>query len=118
MTILHQRPREWDRTAPPAISVEEQLRQRTAELQTALREAQRTGESLRESEAQFRSMAHNSLLGISIIVDGKYTYTNAVQNELLGYSADEMLLIDPLATSRRAIVPSLPNSCVKRLLPR
>jgi len=81
-----------------ANSVEEQLRRRTAELETSLREAERISQSLRESEAQFRSMSHNFLLGIAIIVDGKYTYTNPAQNELLGYSADEMLLLDPLAT--------------------
>ncbi len=82
----------------PAIAVEDQLRQRTAELETALREAERISALLRESEAQFRRMSHDFLLGISIIVDGKYTYTNPALNELLGYSADEMLLLDPLAT--------------------
>lgn len=82
----------------PAAAVEETLRQRTAELETALCEAERISQSLRESEAQFRSMARNSLLGISLIVNGKYAYTNPAQNEILGYSADEMLLLDPLAT--------------------
>lgn len=42
-------------------------------------------------------MSHNFLLGISIIVDGKYTYTNPAQNDIFGYSADEMLLLDLLA---------------------
>ena len=82
----------------PAIVVEDQLRQRIVELETTLREAERLSESLRESEALFRNMAHNSLLGISIIVDGKYTYTNPAVNETYGYSTDEMLLLDPLAT--------------------
>ncbi|MGA8278189.1 MAG: PAS domain S-box protein, partial [Rhodanobacteraceae bacterium] len=77
--------------------MEAQLRQRTTELETALREAQRVSVSLRESEAKFSSMAHNSLLGISIIVDGKYTYTNPAYVETFGYSADEMLVLDPLA---------------------
>lgn len=80
-----------------ATAVEQQLRQRIAELETALRDAERISESLRESEAQFRNMAHNSLLGMSIIVDGSYTYTNPAYNEIYGYSADEMLLLDPLA---------------------
>lgn len=42
-------------------------------------------------------MADNSLLGMAIIVDGKYTYTNPAYDETYGYSADEMLLLDPLA---------------------
>ncbi|MGA9342634.1 MAG: PAS domain S-box protein [Rhodanobacteraceae bacterium] len=81
----------------PAIAVEAQLRQRTVELDTALREAERVNESLRESDAKFRSLAQNSLLGISIIVDGKYTYVNPAYVETFGYGADEMLLLDPLA---------------------
>ena len=82
----------------PETAVKDPLRQRVAELEAALREAERLSQSLRESEAQFRSLAHTSLLGISIIVDGEYTYTNPAQNEMFGYSADEMLLLDPLAT--------------------
>ena len=81
----------------PAIAVEAKLRQRIAELETALCDADRASRSLRESEAQFRSIAQHSLLGIAIIVDGKYTYTNPAYIETYGYSADEMLLLDPLA---------------------
>ena len=76
----------------------EQLRQRNAELETALCEAERIGQALRESEAQFRSMAQNSLLGIAIIVDGKYTYTNPAYSETFGYNVDEMVTRDPLAS--------------------
>ncbi len=77
--------------------MESRLRQRTAELESALHKAERLSESLRESEAQFRSMAQHSLLGMSIIVDGKYTYANPAYSETFGYSVDEMLLLDPLA---------------------
>lgn len=94
----------------PGTAVEQQLREQTAELKAALNEAQRIIQALRESEAQFRSMADHSLLGISIITEGKYAYTNAVQNESFGYSADEMLLLDPLATiapSDRAVAAEM-----------
>lgn len=84
-------------TPRPVIAGEERLRQRTAELESALREAERTNQSLRESEAQFRRMADNSLIGIAIIVDGKHTYTNRALTEIFGYSADEMLSLSPLA---------------------
>jgi diguanylate cyclase (GGDEF)-like protein/PAS domain S-box-containing protein len=80
-----------------AIEKQEQLRQRTADLETALLEAERINQSLRESEAQFRSMADNSLIGIAIIEDGRHTYTNRALNETFGYSAEEMLLLNPLA---------------------
>jgi diguanylate cyclase (GGDEF)-like protein/PAS domain S-box-containing protein len=73
------------------------LRQRTSELESALREAERTNQSLRESEAQFRSMADNSLIGIAIIVDGKHAYTNQALNEIFGYNAEEILLLNPLS---------------------
>lgn len=74
-----------------------QLCQPTADLQSALREAERINQSLRESEAQFRSMADSSLIGIAIIVDGRHVYTNRALNEIFGYGAEEMLLQNPPA---------------------
>ncbi|MEO7326605.1 MAG: PAS domain S-box protein [Dokdonella sp.] len=70
---------------------------RIAELEGALREAEKINQALGESEEQFRSIAHQSLIGIAIIVDGKHTYTNPALNEIFGYSAEEMLLLNPLA---------------------
>ncbi|MGB8634036.1 MAG: PAS domain S-box protein, partial [Rhodanobacteraceae bacterium] len=80
----------------PAIALEAELRQRIAELEKALRDAEQVSQSLSESEAQFRKMAQHSLLGISIIVDGQYTYTNPAYNDTFGYSAEEMLSLNPL----------------------
>jgi diguanylate cyclase (GGDEF)-like protein/PAS domain S-box-containing protein len=81
----------------PGMSLEDRLRQRIAELEDALRKADKVSEALRASDAQFRSMAQHSLLGMAIIADGRYTYTNPAYNDIFGYSSDEMLSLDPLA---------------------
>ena len=80
----------------PGKSQEDRLRQRIAGLEDALRKAEQVSEALCASEAQFRSMAHHSLLGMAVIEDGRYTYTNPAYNDIFGYSTDEMLSLDPL----------------------
>ncbi len=90
-------PERESETASPATATHDRLRQRIAKLERALRKARQSMETLRESEAQFRNMAHNSLLGMAMIVDGRYTYANPAYKEIFGYSAEEMLSVDPLA---------------------
>jgi PAS domain-containing protein len=79
-----------------AIMLEEQVRQRTAELEAALRENERTNRSLRESEAKFRAVVNQSLVGIVIIDDQEFSYTNARFNEIFGYGEDEIRALRPL----------------------
>ncbi|WP_186406645.1 sensor domain-containing diguanylate cyclase [Candidatus Accumulibacter aalborgensis] len=79
-----------------AIMLEEQVRQRTVELEAALRENERTNRSLRESEARFRAVVNQSLVGIVIIEDQQFSYTNARFNEIFGYEDDEIRALGPL----------------------
>jgi len=81
------------------IMLEEQVRRRTAELEAALRENEKTNRALRESEAKFRGLVSQSLVGIVLIEDGKFSYSNAKFDEIFGYSSEEILDLEPLQTA-------------------
>ncbi len=49
-------------------------------------------EALRESEAKFRLISEQSILGIAILQDGYVRYANQAVEEILEYTMDEMLL--------------------------
>jgi diguanylate cyclase (GGDEF)-like protein/PAS domain S-box-containing protein len=78
------------------IMLEEQVRRRTAELEDALRENERVNRALRESEARFRGLVSQSMVGIVIIEDGRFSYSNAKFDEMFGYTAAEMRELGPL----------------------
>jgi diguanylate cyclase (GGDEF)-like protein/PAS domain S-box-containing protein len=78
------------------IMLEEEVRARTVELETALRENERIMRNLRESEAKFRVLVDQSLVGIAIVDDGKFTYTNAKFNQIYGYDAEEVKSLGPI----------------------
>jgi len=78
------------------IMLEEQVRRRTAELEAALRENEKVNRALRESEAKFRGLVSQSLVGIVLIEDGKFSYSNAKFDEIFGYSSDEIRGLGPL----------------------
>lgn len=60
-------------------------------------ERQRSGQALRESEAQFRSLVEQSIVGIYIVQDGKFVYVNPRFAEIRGYaSTDEIVGRDVL----------------------
>jgi diguanylate cyclase (GGDEF)-like protein/PAS domain S-box-containing protein len=89
------------------IMLEEQVRRRTVDLERALRENEKMTRALRESEAKFRGLVSQSLVGIVLIEDGKFSYSNAKFDEIFGYSADEVRELGPLsmtAESDRALV--------------
>ena len=48
-------------------------------------------EALQFSEAKFRSLVEESLVGVYIIQDGKFPYVNPKLAEILGYTPDEIL---------------------------
>jgi len=79
------------------IVLEAQVRTRTAELEAALRENEEIGRDLRESEAKIRSVLNQSLVGIVVIEDGRFTYANPKYCEIFGYTADEVLALPPLS---------------------
>lgn len=78
-----------------AAILEKQITARTGELEAALRENARINGALRESEAKYRALVDQSLVGIAIIDDGRFTYTNPHFNEIFGYEPDEMLKLGP-----------------------
>jgi len=81
------------------IMLEERVRRRTAELEAALRENEKTSRALRESEAKFRGLVSQSLVGIVLIEDGRFSYSNAKFDEIFGYSAEEVRGMGPLQTA-------------------
>jgi diguanylate cyclase (GGDEF)-like protein/PAS domain S-box-containing protein len=78
------------------IMLEEQVRRRTAELEAALRENEKINRALRESEAKFRGLVSQSLVGIVLIEGGTFSYANAKFGEIFGYSSDEIRGMGPL----------------------
>jgi diguanylate cyclase (GGDEF)-like protein/PAS domain S-box-containing protein len=81
------------------IMLEARVRRRTAELEAALRENEKTSRALRESEAKFRGLVSQSLVGIVLIEDGRFSYSNAKFDEIFGYSSEEIRGMGPLETA-------------------
>ncbi|MCP4727368.1 MAG: PAS domain-containing protein, partial [bacterium] len=52
-------------------------------------------EALRESEEKFREISEQSIVGISILQDGKWKYMNDRLSEIIGYTHQEVLEWDP-----------------------
>ena len=89
------------------IMLEDQVRRRTEELEAASRENERITRVLRESEARFRGMVSQSLVGIAIIEGVRITYANPKLAEMFGYSVEEILhrsLLDIATESDRVVV--------------
>jgi PAS domain S-box-containing protein len=98
-----------------AIMLEEQVRSRTSELEAALRENERINRALRESEAKFRGLVSQSLVGIVILTDWKFSYSNDKFNEIFGYSADEVRALGPLDIATENDRPLVAENIRKRL---
>ena len=73
-----------------AIMLEDQVKARTAELEHALRENESVNRALRESEERFRTLINQSMIGIAIVEDGRFGYTNDRFNAIFGYDAHDM----------------------------
>jgi diguanylate cyclase (GGDEF)-like protein/PAS domain S-box-containing protein len=89
------------------IMLEEQVRGRTADLEAALRENEKINRALRESEAKFRGLVSQSLVGIVLIENAKFSYSNAKFDTIFGYTSDEIRGLGPLqvtAEGDRALV--------------
>jgi PAS domain S-box-containing protein len=74
-----------------------ELAQANAELQTEITQRKRIEEALRESENKYRQIVENAPTGIYEIdlVDFRFTEVNDVMCDILGYSREELLNIDP-----------------------
>lgn len=72
------------------VLLENQVRARTHELEVALQENQRITRALRESEARFRGVASQPLIGVAISNGRRLVYTNEKFASMFGH-ADEAL---------------------------
>jgi PAS domain S-box-containing protein len=78
--------------------LEELVTMRTSELQAAnvklrqeINERAKAERNIIDAEEKFRSLVENSLVGIYIIQDDKYAYTNPKYDEIFGYKRGELL---------------------------
>lgn len=79
-----------------AVMLEDRVRSRTQELEAALRHNEAMTRALRESEARFRGVVSHSLIGIAVIEDGKFSYSNDKFDQIFGYDHDEISELGPL----------------------
>jgi diguanylate cyclase (GGDEF)-like protein/PAS domain S-box-containing protein len=89
------------------IMLQDQVRRRTEELEAASHENEKIYRALQESEARFRGMVSQSLVGIAIVEDGRITYANPKLAEMFGNSVEEILhcsLLDIATESDKQIV--------------
>ncbi len=67
-----------------------------------------TRRALCESEAQFRSLAEDSMAGIYMIQDGRFVYANPQMEEIFGYSMEQIVggmnVADLVADDSKAVV--------------
>jgi diguanylate cyclase (GGDEF)-like protein/PAS domain S-box-containing protein len=97
------------------IMLEDQVRRRTAELEAALHENEKINRALRESEAKFRGLVGQSLVGIALIEDGTFSYSNSKFDEIFGYSSDEILGMRPFQVAVKRDRALLTENIDKRL---
>ncbi|WP_198674820.1 sensor domain-containing diguanylate cyclase [Rhodoferax ferrireducens] len=98
-----------------AVMLEEQVRSRTEKLETALRENEKITRALRESEARFHELVSQSLVGIVIMEEGVFSYSNAKFDEMFGYSADDVRSLGILDIVAKNDRPLVAESVRKRL---
>ncbi len=98
-----------------ALTLQEEVRARTAQLEAALRANEKIERTLRESEAKFRGLVDQSLVGIVVVEDGRFVYSNTKFNEMFGYSAEEVLALNPLETAIESDRPWMSEQLSKRL---
>jgi len=97
------------------VILEDQVRARTAELESALQENERINRALRESEARFRGLVSQSMVGIVIVEDGLFSYSNAKFDEIFGYGADEIRHMGPVDVAIESDRPQVAENLRMRL---
>lgn len=97
------------------IMLEEQVRRRTEALEAALRENEKINRALRESEAKFRGIVNQPMVGIAIIENDKFSYTNDKFDDIFGYSADELRKLGPLDMAAESARPLVAEQLRQRL---
>jgi diguanylate cyclase (GGDEF)-like protein/PAS domain S-box-containing protein len=97
------------------VMLEEQVSSRTSALEAALREIEAVHRALQESEAMFRGVVSQSLVGIVIMKNGRFTYSNAKFNEIFGYSPDEVRELGPIDVAIENDRPLVAENMRRRL---
>ena len=59
-------------------------------------EKKRAEQLVRESEEKYRSLIDQSLVGIALIEDGRFSYVNRRLADIFGYGTDEMMRLGPV----------------------
>jgi len=77
------------------VMLEELVRARTRELELALLENRAVNRALCEAEQKFHRVLDQSLVGITMAVDGRFQYVNPKFAEITGYSPEEMQRLGP-----------------------
>jgi diguanylate cyclase (GGDEF)-like protein/PAS domain S-box-containing protein len=94
-----------------SVMLEQQILKRTQELDISLRELEKVNRALRESENKFHSVLDQSLVGITMVMDGQFRYANLKFAEIIGYSVDEILQLRPMditsANDRRLVLNAM-----------
>ena len=97
------------------IMLEEQVRRRTEALEEALSENEKINRALSESEAKFRRIVNQPLVGIAIIQNGLFSYTNDKFGDIFGYSADELRKLSPIDFATESDRPLVAEQTRRRL---
>jgi two-component system, cell cycle response regulator len=80
------------------IVLGEVVRRRTEELHLALNENETITRRLKVSEARFRGLAEQSLVGIAVVDESGFLYVNAHFAATLGYTQSELAALPPMIT--------------------
>ena len=80
------------------IVLGETVRQRTEELNRALSENETITRRLKVSEARFRGLAEQTLVGIAVVDESGFLYVNAHFAETLGYTQSELTALPLMLT--------------------
>ena len=70
--------------------LEEEARRYASRLEAEIAERGHTEAALRETEGRFRALVEQSIVGIYVVENGRFTYANPRMCEMLGYSQDEL----------------------------
>ncbi|OIO71819.1 MAG: hypothetical protein CO186_04105 [Zetaproteobacteria bacterium CG_4_9_14_3_um_filter_49_83] len=78
------------------VILEEQVRHRTIELESALHKNEQVTRALRESEAKFQQLVEHTMVGITLADSLLFYYVNTMFCHITGYSEKELLQMNPL----------------------
>lgn len=78
------------------VMLEDQVRQRTVELESTLYRNEQVTRELRESEAKFQRLVEHSMVGITLTDNFHFLYINPMFCQITGYSEEELMYMNPL----------------------